>query len=129
MKYKVENKKGQVLIKFSIDAKEWDSAIESVYQKTKGKYAMPGFRKGKVPRKVLEKTYGAGIFFEDAFNDMFPKYYGEVLDKETEIFPVDRPDVDITSIDDKGVKFTALVTVKPEVELGEYKGLGIETEN
>lgn len=126
MKYKVENKKGQVLVKFSIDAKEWDSAIESVYQKTKGRYNMPGFRKGKVPRKVLENAYGKGIFFEDAFNDMFPKYYSEVLDKETEIFPVDRPDVDVTSIDDKGVKFTALITVKPEVELGEYKNLGIE---
>ena len=126
MKYKVENKKGQVLVKFSIDAKEWESAIESVYQKTKGKYSMPGFRKGKVPRKVLENAYGKGFFFEDAFNDMFPKYYYEVLDKETEIFPVDRPDVDVTSIDDKGVKFTALVTVKPEVELGEYKNLGIE---
>ncbi|MBR2372056.1 MAG: trigger factor [Clostridia bacterium] len=126
MKYKVENKKGQVLVKFSIDAKEWDSAIESVYQKTKGKYSMPGFRKGKVPRKVLENAYGKGFFFEDAFNDMFPKYYYEMLDKETEIFPVDRPDVDVTSIDDKGVKFTALVTVKPEVELGEYKNLGIE---
>jgi len=126
MKYKVENKKGQILIKFSIDAAEWDSAIESVYQKSKGKYSMPGFRKGKVPRKVLENAYGKGFFFEDAFNDMFPKYYYEVLDKETEIFPVDRPDVDVTSIDDKGVKFTALVTVKPEVELGEYKNLGIE---
>jgi len=126
MKYKVENKKGQVLVKFSIDAKEWDSAIESVYQKTKGKYSMPGFRKGKVPRKVLENAYGKGFFFEDAFNDMFPKYYYEMLDKETEIFPVDRPDVDVTSIDDKGVKFTALITVKPEVELGEYKNLGIE---
>ena len=126
MKYKVENKKGQILIKFSIDAAEWDSAIEGVYQKTKGKYSMPGFRKGKVPRKVLENAYGKGFFFEDAFNDMFPKYYYEVLDKETEIFPVDRPDVDVTSIDDKGVKFTALVTVKPEVELGEYKNLGIE---
>ncbi|MBE5748538.1 MAG: trigger factor [Clostridiales bacterium] len=126
MKYKVENKKGQILIKFSIDAAEWNSAIESVYQKSKGKYSMPGFRKGKVPRKVLENAYGKGFFFEDAFNDMFPKYYYEVLDKETEIFPVDRPDVDVTSIDDKGVKFTALVTVKPEVELGEYKNLGIE---
>ena len=126
MKYKVENKKGQILIKFSIDAAEWNSAIESVYQKSKGKYSMPGFRKGKVPRKVLENAYGKGFFFEDAFNDMFPKYYYEVLDKETEIFPVDRPDVDVTSIDDKGVKFTALITVKPEVELGEYKNLGIE---
>lgn len=126
MKYKVENKKGQVLVKFSIDAKEWESAIESVYQKTKGKYSMPGFRKGKVPRKVLENTYGKGLFFEDAFNDMFPKYYNEMLEKETEIYPVDRPDVDVTAIDDKGVKFTALITVKPEVELGEYKNLGIE---
>ena len=126
MKYKVENKKGQVLIKFSIDAQEWESAIESVYQKTKGKYSIPGFRKGKVPRVILEKTYGKGIFFEDAFNDMFPKHYYDVLEKETEIYPVDRPDVDITSIDDKGVKFTALVTVKPEVELGQYTKLGIE---
>lgn len=126
MKYKVENKKGQVLVSFSIDAKEWESAVESVYQKTKGKYSHIGFRKGHVPRKVLENAYGKGFFYEDAFNEAFPKYYYEVLDKETEIFPVDRPDVDITSIDDKGVKFTALITVKPEVELGEYKNLKVE---
>ena len=126
MKYKVENKKGQVLISFSIDAKEWEAAVESVYQKTKGKYSHVGFRKGHVPRKVLENTYGKGFFYEDAFNEAFPKYYYEVLDKESEIYPVDRPDVDVKSIDDKGVKFTALVTVKPEVTLGEYKGLKVE---
>lgn len=126
MKYKVENKKGQVLISFSIDAKEWEAAVESVYQKTKGKYSHVGFRKGRVPRKVLENTYGKGFFYEDAFNEAFPKYYYEVLDKESEIYPVDRPDVDVKSIDDKGVKFTALVTVKPEVTLGEYKGLKVE---
>ena len=126
MKYKVENKKGQVLISFSIDAKEWESAIESVYQKTKGKYNFVGFRKGHVPRKVLENAYGKGFFYEDAFNEAFPKYYYEVLDKESKIFPVDRPDVDVTAIDDDGVKFTALVTVKPEVTLGEYKNLKIK---
>lgn len=126
MKYKVESKKGQVVIKFSIDANEWESAIESVYQKTKGKYSHVGFRKGHVPRKVLENVYGKGFFYEDAFNDVFPKYYYEVLDKETQIYPVDRPDVDVQSISDKGVDFSATVTVKPEVELGQYKGLKIE---
>lgn len=126
MKYKVENKKGQVLISFTIDAKEWEAAVENAYQKTKGKYSHVGFRKGHVPRKVLEGAYGKGLFYEDAFNEAFPKYYYEVLDKETEIYPVDRPDVEVKSIDDKGVKFTALVTVKPEVTLGEYKNLKIE---
>lgn len=126
MKYKVENKKGQVLIIFTIDAKEWEAAVENAYQKTKGKYSHVGFRKGHVPRKVLEGAYGKGLFYEDAFNEAFPKYYYEVLDKETEIYPVDRPDVEVKSIDDKGVKFTALVTVKPEVTLGEYKNLKIE---
>ena len=99
MKYKVENKKGQVLIKFSIDAKEWDSAIEGAYQKTKGKYNMPGFRKGKVPRKVLENAYGAGIFFEDAFNDVLPGVY-EAAIKELELDPVDRPEIEIEDIVD-----------------------------
>ena len=126
MKYKVENKKGQVVISFTISADEWEQAIESVYQKTKGKFSHVGFRKGHVPRKVLENAYGKAFFYEDAFNEAFPKYYYEVLDKETQIFPVDRPDVDVKSIDDSGVKFTATVTVKPEVELGEYKNLKIE---
>ncbi len=126
MEYKVENKKGQVLISFSIDAAEWEAAIESAYQKTKGQYSHVGFRKGHVPRKVLENSYGKGFFYEDAFNEAFPKYYFEVLNKETEIYPVDRPEVDVKSIGETGVNFTALVTVKPEVTLGEYKGLKVE---
>ena len=126
MNYKIEDKKSQVLITIEINAEEWESALEKAYQSTKGEYSHTGFRKGHVPRKVIESVYGATVFFEDGLNEAFSKYYFEILDKEVEIYPVDRPEVDITSIDEKGVKLTALVTVKPKVKLGEYKGLNIK---
>ena len=72
---------------------------------------------------MLENVYGAGVFFEEAFNEAFPKYYGEVLDKEKDLFPVDRPDIDIDKIDEKGIVFSAVVTTKPEVTVTEYKGM------
>lgn len=126
MKYKVEKKEGKVEIKFTLTAEEWEQNIESAYAKTKHKYAKEGFRKGHVPRAVIEATYGKSVFFEDAFNEAFPKYYGEVLDKNEDIYPVDRPEIDIQSVDDSGIKFSAIVVVKPEVTLGKYKGLKIK---
>ena len=79
-----------------------------------------------MPRKVLESTYGKGVFFEEAFNDSFPKYYGEVLDKETDLYPVDKPDVDVKDINEKGIVFTALITTKPVVVVENYKGFQID---
>lgn len=70
--------------------------------------------------------YGEGLFVEDAFQNCVPKYYEEFLDKNTSVEPVDRPEIDVVSLDEKGLVFTATVTVKPEVELGEYKGLTIK---
>lgn len=126
MKYEIEKlEKSQVKFSFTLTAEEWEKAIENAYQKNKHKYAYAGYRKGKVPRKLLEGVYGKAIFLEDAFNDSFPNYYGEALDKETWVFPVSSPDVDITKVDDEGIQFFAITTVKPEVALGEYKGIKI----
>ena len=124
MKYTVKQKaENQKEIKITLTAAEWEAENEKAYQANKGKYSLQGFRKGHVPRKVLENVYGAGVFFEEAFNEAFPKYYGEVLDKEKDLFPVDRPDIDIEKIDEKGIVFSAVVTTKPEVTVTEYKGM------
>ncbi|MBQ9756005.1 MAG: trigger factor family protein [Clostridia bacterium] len=75
MKYTFEiGKKSTVKITIDLTAKEWNEAINAAYEKTKGRYSMPGFRKGKVPKKVLETAYGAGVFYEEAINYAFPKY-------------------------------------------------------
>ncbi len=124
MKYTFEKaEKSTVKITIKLSAEEWGMAIDTAYEKTKGRYSMPGFRKGKVPKKVLESTYGPAIFFEDAINYAFPKYFGEVLDKEPSIEVVAQPDLDIKKIDEKGITMEAVVAVKPEVTLGDYKGI------
>ena len=125
MKYTVAKEAGKAKISFQLDKQEWEKAIDAAYKKNAAKFSVQGFRKGHVPRKVIENMYGPSVFFEDAFNDSFPKFYGDMLDKESELYPVDSPDVDFDSIDEKGVKFTATVTLKPEVKLGQYKGLKV----
>lgn len=129
MKYEVgEKKEGKITITFTLNNKEWEEEVEKTYQKNKGKYKKEGFRQGKVPRKVLEQTYGEYLFYEDAFNDCCPIFYSQMLAKEPEIYPVEYPVVDIKSIGKDGVVFTATVTVMPEVKLGQYKGLTIKKE-
>ena len=124
MKYTFEKaEKSTVKIEITLTAAEWNEAIDKAYEKTKGRYSMPGFRKGKVPKHLLESAYGKGIFYEDAVNEAFPKYYSEILEKETEILAVAAPELDIKKIDDKGLSMMATVAVKPEVKLGEYKGI------
>ncbi len=124
MKYTFEKgKKSTVKITIDLTAKEWKDAIELAYNKTKGRYSVPGFRKGKAPQKVLESAYGVGVFYEEAINQAFPKYYTEVLEKEPTIEPVAAPDLDIKKISEKGISMVALVPVKPEVVIGAYKGI------
>lgn len=125
MKFSVEKleKKNQAKITFTVSSDEWEQAIDEAYHKTKGRYKQPGFRPGKVPRAIIERNYGKGVFFEDAIDLCFPKYYEEALSKNEDIFPVDRPQLAIDKIDDDGLVLTATVTVKPEVTLGEYKGI------
>ncbi len=124
MKHTFEiGKKSTVKVTMKLTAAEWNESINAAYEKTKGKYSIPGFRKGKVPKKVLESAYGVGVFYEEAINIAFPKYYEEVLEKEPSIVAVAAPELDIKDISEKGITMIAIIPVKPEVTLGEYKGI------
>ncbi len=124
MKYTTEvAEKSTVKIKITLTAQEWAEAQTTAYNRTKGRYNIPGFRKGHVPKNIVEKYYGEGVFYEEAINYAFPKYYYEILDKEPSIKDIDRPELDVEKISEKGITFVAIVPVKPEVKLGEYKGI------
>jgi len=83
---------------------------------------VPGFRKGKAPRKIIEGMYGSGVFYEDAINDLYPEAYAQAIEQE-KLDAVAWPKVEIVDVGKEGLTFKALVTVRPEVKLGEYKGL------
>lgn len=107
----------------SIDGEDFEKAVNKVYNKQKSNISISGFRKGKAPRKFIEKLYGDDIFYDDALEECFPPVY-EAAVKESGIEPVDSPkDFDIEKIGAEGVELTCKVTVKPEIVLGEYKGL------
>lgn len=126
MNYTVEKGKKTVKFTVTLSSQEWTDAVSQAYRKNKDKYAVPGFRKGHVPQKVIEGIYGQGVFYEDAFNIALPRYYTEVLDKEKDVFPVASPDVDIKEFGEDGsVTFTAEVYIKPEVKLPDYKGIKV----
>lgn len=109
-----------------VAAEEVEKAIQAAYLKQRGKISVPGFRKGKVPRQMLEKMYGAEIFYEDAINRMIPTAYSQAYD-ECELDIVSQPEVDVVQMEKgKPFIFTAEVAVKPEVTLGEYKGLKVD---
>lgn len=124
MKYTFEKaEKSTVKITIELNKEEWKSAIDMAYEKTKGRYSVPGFRKGKVPKNFLISAYGEGIFYDDAINSAFPKYYEEVLEKEPSIDVVASPEVEIKDINADGIVLGVTVAVKPEVKLGAYKGI------
>ena len=112
-----------------VEASKFDAAMKKAYNKKKGSFNLPGFRKGKVPMYIIEKEYGAGVFYEDAANELMPEAYAAALE-ESGLEVVSRPEVDVTQIG-KGQNFifTAEVAVKPEVKLGEYKGLDVQMDS
>ena len=113
---KLENNMAKLTIE--VPAEELDKAIEAAYQKQKNKISVPGFRKGKVPRQMVEKMYGVEMFYEDAANTLMQENYGAAVD-EAGIDIVSRPTVDVVQIKKgKAFIFTAEVAVKPEVKLG-----------
>lgn len=127
MKYTKEVLKNKK-VKFEIELtkEEWAHAVEHAYEHEKGKYNIQGFRKGKAPRHLIEKMYGEGVFFEHALEHAFYDYYDEVLEKEQDIEPIANPSLDIKKMDKDTLIMLVEVEVKPEVVLGEYKGLTIE---
>lgn len=120
---KLENKKMKLTIEVSKEA--FGEALQQAYIKTRTRYNVPGFRKGKAPRKVIENMYGEGAFFEDAFELVYASAYDQAVE-EQKLEPVERPDISIEKISvEEGIVFTAEVAVKPEVSLGAYKGIEV----
>jgi len=115
----------QQKITFDVDQADFEAAINKVYKKAVKNINIPGFRKGKAPRAIVEKMYGKGVFYEDAINEILPVVYPEVI-KEVEETIVSRPEFDIESIDENGVVLSATFFTKPEVEINDYFGLEIE---
>ena len=109
-------------LEISVDHETFEAAVNRVYKKQAGKFTVPGFRKGKAPRSIIEKMYGKGFFYEDAINDILPDAYESAI-KEAELNVVGRPEFDIKSIDENGAVLTVKVYVKPEVEIKDYKGI------
>ena len=128
MSLKVENlEKNMIKLTIEVEASEFEKAIEKAYQKQKNQINIPGFRKGKAPRKMIEKMYGAGVFYEDAANALIPEAYSKALDEYEGTEIVSAPSIDVVQIEaGKPFIFTAEVAIKPEVTLGQYKGVEID---
>ena len=128
MSSKVETvEKNKLKLTITVSAADFEVAMQKAYLKVRKSITIPGFRKGKAPRKVIETHYGEGVFYNDAFDDAFPAAYDAAV-KEHDLEPVDRPELgDVETIGEgQDLVFTVMITVKPEVELGKYKGLSVE---
>ncbi len=117
---KLENSRFELHI--SVDKATFDEAVNKAYAKEGKKMSVPGFRKGKAPRAIIEKMYGKGVFYETAINDIIPTVYDEAV-AESGISPVSGPEFDIVSLDDNGLVLSAKVYVRPEVEIADYFGI------
>ena len=121
--------KNMAKLTIEVPAEELEKAIQSAYQKNKGKISVPGFRKGKVPRQLIEKMYGKEVFYEDAANELLPTAYEQAVEECTEEI-VSSPKIEVTQIEaGKPFIFTAEVALKPEVKLGKYKGVKVEKQD
>lgn len=122
LKKKELTEKNLYTLEFSVEKDVFDAAVNKVYAKEVKKINVPGFRKGKAPKSVIEKMYGKGVFYEDAINECIPDAFEAAL-KESELEMVGRPEFDVVSIDDNGVLLSAKVYVKPEVKIEGYAGI------
>ena len=127
MNVKVENvEKNVIQLEITVEAAKFEEGMQKSFLKNVRKYSIPGFRKGKAPRKMIERYYGEQVLYEDAINFVCSEAYDEAI-KENDIHPVDRPEIDMKEIGSgQDLIFTARVTVRPEAELGEYKGVEVK---
>ena len=127
MSYKIRKKeKNNLEVEIVITEKKWEESLQKAYEETKNKYAVQGFRKGKAPRKVIEKQYGESVFIDYAIEIALADEYNEFLDKNLELEPIAQPEVKIEKFEKQGIVLVASAPLMPEVELGEYKGITVE---
>lgn len=119
-----KNEHSMHYLEFAIDKATFDAAVDKVYRKQVKNINIPGFRKGKAPKSVIEKMYGTGVFYEDAINDLIPQNY-EAAVIEAGITPVAQPEIDVVSLDENGLVLSAKVAVKPEMQIKDYKGIEV----
>lgn len=123
----IKKENNEVTLNVTVPAADFEKAVNTAYMKERSKFNIQGFRKGKAPRKIIEVQYGKEVFYEEAVNVVLPSAYSSALD-ELKIDPVDRPTIDVKAIGkDVDLIIEAVVTVKPEVKLGDYKGVEVET--
>ena len=121
-----KKEKNTVHFNMEISSEAFEKAVQDAYMKTRGRFNIPGFRKGKVPRKIIEMNYGEEVFFEDAVNSILPNAYSHAIE-QLELDPVDSPEVDVETIEkDQPIKVKFSVDVKPEVKLGDYTTIELE---
>lgn len=119
--------KSTVKLTMTFNSEEWEQAIIKAYTKTRGKYTVPGFRKGKAPKSVLENYYGKGVFYEEALNVLYQEHYPQIVEKEKESFTVvGDPELSVDDLSDEKVVLSAVIPVKPDVAISAYKGLKIK---
>lgn len=116
----------RVELEIEVGAEEFEAAVAKAYKKNIGKMNIPGFRKGKAPRHFVEKMYGEGVFYEDAVNDLYPAALDAAIKESNYEYVEDKIDLDVVSVGREGLVFKAVITVKPEIEVGDYKGLKAE---
>ena len=113
----------RVELEIEVGAEAFEAAVSAAYRKNVGKINVPGFRKGKAPRAIVEKIYGTGVFYEDAVNDLYPTALDEAIKESGYEYVEDKVDLDVISVGPEGLCFKAVITVKPEIEVTQYKGL------
>ena len=117
-----KQEKSTVELVIEVGAEEFEAAVNKVYQKQRKSINVPGFRKGHAPRKIIEGMYGSGVFYEDAVNEVYPQAYEDAVAQE-KLDPVAWPQIEVQEVGKEGLTFKAIVTVRPDVTLGQYKGL------
>ena len=124
MDYTLEKKeKGKFVAKIKVNKNEWEQFLNSAYEKNKGKYTLPGFRKGHAPRAVIEKAYGEGVFLNAALDEVYYKAYTQILREHEEVKPIDAPSLDIKKFDENGLEIELTIQCVEDFELAPYKGL------
>ena len=123
LKSATQKETNRIELDIEVDAATFEAAVNKAYKKNIGRMSVPGFRKGKAPRHLVEKMYGEGVFYEDAMNDVYPSALDAAVIESGYEYVEDKIDLDVVSVGKDGLNFKAVITVKPEVQVGKYKGL------